>query len=472
MFVQFFLLTMSIYILAIGATGILLLLIYQYIIFPSLVSPLSKIPNAHFTAPFLPTWMSWKRRTGFETRSVFAAHQKYGPVVRLAPNELSVASLDGLRQIYVGGYEKHPWYLDEFANFGVPNLVSIKERKQHSVQKRMISNVYSKSYLHSSWDLDALSRALLFNRLLPLFDSATRNETPVEVLEFFQAVSMDFTSAYLFGLANATDFIRDVKARRHYIRMYQTKAQHLPGAEIATGYIESHCLTMCKAADLFCQTSEKTLNHAPATSPVVYSQLSSQRSKISPSTDPSSPDNLTVASEMLDHLLAGRETSSITMTYLMHELSRRPTIQASLRSELLTLSPSILCSNSASALPHPQTIDSLPLLNAILYETLRLYAANPAPQPRLTPPGGATIEGYANIPAGVRISTAAYCLHRNTEVFPDPDAWKPERWLQGDLKKGGGTEEMRRWFWAFGSGGRMCIGSHFALQGKPLCLKC
>ena len=455
---------MSFHIWAIGVIVLLFLVIYHYIINPSFVSPLSKIPNAHFTAPFLPTWMWWKRRTGFETRSVFAAHQRHGPIVRLAPKELSVASLDGLRQIYVGGYERHPWYFEEFANFGKPNLVSMQQHKPHSEQKRMISHVYSKSYLQNSEDLKILSHVLLFERLHPLLDSAVQSDTPVEVLELFQAVNMDFMSAYLFGITNSTDFMRDVKARKHYLRMYQTKLLRLPGADMATKYIESQCLFMCNAAEQCSMTPEKTSTSTSFTNPVVYNQLSSQISKLS-STDSTKSKAVLVGSEMLDHLVAGRETSAITLIYLMHELSRRPALQSALRSELLALSPPLLYSNNAPVLPHPRAIDGLPLLNAILYETLRLHAASPAPQPRITPAGGATIEGYADIPAGVRISTAAYCLHRNPEAFPDPDAWKPERWLQGDQKKGGGTEEMRRWFWAFGSGGRMCIGNNFALQG-------
>ena len=45
----------------------------------------------------------------------------------------------------------------------------------------------------------------------------------------------------------------------------------------------------------------------------------------------------------------------------------------------------------------------------------------------------------------------------------------PERWDCGDGdKEGKKREEMNRWFWAFGSGGRMCLGSHFVLHGMSL----
>ena len=46
-------------------------------------------------------------------------------------------------------------------------------------------------------------------------------------------------------------------------------------------------------------------------------------------------------------------------------------------------------------------------------------------------------------------------------MFPEPEKWLPERWDAEGEKR----EEMKRWFWAFSSGGRMCLGNHFALQG-------
>lgn len=76
------------------------------------------------------------------------------------------------------------------------------------------------------------------------------------------------------------------------------------------------------------------------------------------------------------------------------------------------------------------------------------------------------------LPPGVRVSAQAYSLHRNEDVFPDAERWDPERWLI-DARKDPKQEqdrlkEMMRWFWAFGSGGRMCFGNHFALLGSSL----
>lgn len=118
-----------------------------------------------------------------------------------------------------------------------------------------------------------------------------------------------------------------------------------------------------------------------------------------------------------------------------------------------------------------KALDDLPFLNACILETLRTNAPIPGPQPRtpLTPShinlGNRTIV----IPPGTRVSAQAYSLHRNPDVFPNPECWIPERWLvdkNADIvEEEERLKEMHRWFWAFGSGGRMCFGSNFALLG-------
>ena len=101
----------------------------------------------------------------------------------------------------------------------------------------------------------------------------------------------------------------------------------------------------------------------------------------------------------------------------------------------------------ALQLPSVASIDRLPLLNAVLYETLRLHAAAPNRQPRVVPPGGLVLHGYY-IPPGTTVSSNAYTLHRSDEGFANPVEWLPQRWLSDD------SSTLRRWFWAFGSGGR------------------
>ena len=77
--------------------------VYHYFIYPVFLSPLSKIPNAHWSAPVSRLWILSKRSVEQETPTVHVAHQRLGPIIRLAPNEVSVNSVEGgIRTIYAG----------------------------------------------------------------------------------------------------------------------------------------------------------------------------------------------------------------------------------------------------------------------------------------------------------------------------------------------------------------------------------
>ena len=203
--------------------------------------------------------------------------------------------------------------------------------------------------------------------------------------------------------------------------------------------------------------------------PVVYKQLKQSMAKQLSHGKERDPDTLKqlridIACELYDQLTAGHETSAVALIYLFWEMSKRPDLQTELGEELLTLNPPIVYAageaenGESEKTPSPKSIDSLPLLDAIVTETLRLHAPIPGIQPRATPSPACTLAGYPGIPPGIRVYAQAYSLHRNPEVYPDPLSWQPKRWFNAN-------EEMNRWFWAFGSGGRMCVGSNLALQG-------
>jgi unspecific monooxygenase len=386
-------------------------------------------------------------------------------------------------------------------------MFSMIERKPHAGRKRMFSNIYSKSALQSSQVIRDLSREIVIERLLPIIETAAVQGGFLNVLEYNSAVYMDFISAFIFGLQNSANFLLDSEARESWLRRrkiakgsgfwsmnfpllttFLTKLGiHLepPKVDCALDEIEHLCLEMLQKVEASSEVrpkgSQKDQKDDIWTKPVIYdqllSQLNSSDNKTPPPPLPKSQLRLAVASELMDHILAGTETSSWTLAYLMHELSQRPDLQSSLRKEMLSLSPPILYPSSIltqksslypdSELPSPRSIDSLPLLDAILLETLRLRPSVPGSQPRITPPieprSPISICGYNNIPAGIRVSAQAYSLHRNEEVFQEPEMWRPERWLEATQDE---RDEMARWFWAFGSGGRMCIGNNLAVIGE------
>ncbi|KAI9781907.1 MAG: hypothetical protein M1835_004163, partial [Candelina submexicana] len=355
--------------------------------------------------------------------------------------------------------------------------------KAHSTRKRMLSNVYSKSHIHASPHVAALAQTVLHDRLLPLISRSASARTPLDVYSVVNATAMDFITAYLFGLPNSTNSFKEEANRDEWIRLYQSRRPYmfwvgeLPNlqrflatigvrvvpswVDAANRDIEAFCMNMCNAADKTVERDRQSGEDAlDGEEPVVYKQLKQamdkENSKAEGPRKTSDPDRqrMEIASEMLDHL-------GTTLTYLFWELSRNPAIQHELRHELQSLSPPLTFPTPKPNLPPPKILDSLPFLQACIMETLRLHPALPGGQPRITPPN-ATIGPYTNLPANVRVSAQAYSLHRNTEVFPEPEEWRPRRWLDED------AGEKHRWFWAFGSGGRMCVGSNFAMYEMKL----
>jgi len=464
------------------------LAIYRYIVYPAFLSPLSKIPNAHSSAPFSQAWILWYRSREEETPIVHAAHQKLGPIVRLSPNNISVNSVEGgIRTIYAGGYEKGGWYSNVFCNYGIMPAFAMSDHGPHSKRRRLLSNVYAKSTLQTSQSMTAISKILLDERLVPRLEEMSRKSEPSEFYYLFAAIAMDFVSAYIFGLENSANlvqrpdlhkkFFRDYKARQRF----QFWPQELPKFTAFLGNIGVKWLVVPKWVDKanadieawimsMCDGAEATLNEAardhekarPENYPTVYAQLRNGLLKENVKSDLDLPteqlvqqQRFTIASEMLDHTLAGFDTSSITLTFFAWELSRPENRQwqDKLREELASLNDK----HDAKA------VDALPILHATLMETLRLHAAIPGNQPRITPAAatlGAPGHEISDLPPGVRVQAQAWSLHRDPSVFPQPEDWRPDRWLDATEAQ---HKEMTRWFWAFGSGGRMCVGSNLAM---------
>ena len=93
--------------------------VYKYFIYPVFLSPLSEIPNANPTSSFSPLWILSKRYKNKENDAIHNAHVKHGDIVRLGPNEVSIACVDdGIRTVYSGGLEKWAWYQNQFENYG------------------------------------------------------------------------------------------------------------------------------------------------------------------------------------------------------------------------------------------------------------------------------------------------------------------------------------------------------------------
>jgi len=144
--------------------------------------------------------------------------------------------------------------------------------------------------------------------------------------------------------------------------------------------------------------------------------------------------------ELLTLLVAGHETTATSLAWAVERLSRHPEKLDRLRAEV--------------------EAGSEDYLTATIQETLRLRPVISIVIRRLTEP--VELGGY-ELPAGVSVVPSVYLVHRNPEIYPDPGAFKPERFLE--------TPPGTYTWIPFGGGVRRCLGASFAQFEMAVVLK-
>lgn len=161
-----------------------------------------------------------------------------------------------------------------------------------------------------------------------------------------------------------------------------------------------------------------------------------------------------VRDEVMTLLLAGHETTANALTWTWYELGRNPGVLKRIEQELAE----VVGDRTITVDDLPE----LPYLAATIDEAMRLHP--PAYMTGREVLRDITIGGHA-IPAKSTLLIYIRGIHRRSDYFPSPLAFKPERMLP-DAKKA----RPRHHYLPFGAGPRVCIGSHFALMEGALCL--
>jgi cytochrome P450 len=151
---------------------------------------------------------------------------------------------------------------------------------------------------------------------------------------------------------------------------------------------------------------------------------------------------------------AGSDTSATAMTNAIYLLIKNPRVMAKLREEL-----DPVLDRNADQVPTFAQVQSLKYLRACLDEAMRDRPPVGLGLPRqVMRPEGATIAGQ-HIKAGVTISVPTWTIHHDPELFPEPFAYRPERWLGEDLRQ---DKENLKYAVPFSMGSRACIGRNLA----------
>lgn len=158
--------------------------------------------------------------------------------------------------------------------------------------------------------------------------------------------------------------------------------------------------------------------------------------------------------------MVSHETTSSTFAWVTYLLAAHPEVQARLREEIRAFIPFGASTNPDIDLA--TILETLPLLNGVCNETLRIYPT--VPVTTRVSVEETTILGY-KVPKGTRLLMPAWAINRSPELWgPDADKFVPDRWIDQKTGKpnnsGGVTSNYS--IMTFLHGPRSCIGQGFA----------
>ncbi|KAF5387696.1 hypothetical protein D9615_000007 [Tricholomella constricta] len=168
-------------------------------------------------------------------------------------------------------------------------------------------------------------------------------------------------------------------------------------------------------------------------------------------------DPIVLRDETLNILLAGRDTTTNSISYAIYMLARHPRVLSRLRDEILS-------KIGSSRRPTYDDMKDMKYLRAVINETLRLYPAVPfnvrtTKKPTLWPSKIGGKPFY--IPANCKTPYSVFLMHRRTDLWgPDANEFDPDRFIDDRLRKYLTPNPFI--FLPFNAGPRICLGQQFA----------
>jgi cytochrome P450 len=400
--------------------------------------PLAHIPGP-FKAKLSSYWLYRISYHGIEASEIHKLHQKHGPVVRIAPNEVDISDGSAINAIYTksGGFLKSPCYVN-FDIDGFHTLFSALDPSHRAVRSKAVVSMFSPSNIRDGKDRIQSSVQRMVDRIQK--EKEASKGTPVNLLNLTRSLAIDAVTSYLFDRSyngtsevklSADKFVDTFVAVGRFfylptwlfslLGMYQSRME-----EFKPEYYHS-----ISSVDKFASTTVDQARKKDDKDGQTY-QARLLAAGIS--------REETIA-QCKDLMFAGTDSTGMNLATIMRYLALQPTTYSKLREEI-----------TQNAGADPQT---LPYLSGVIKEGLRLSMANPARLPRIVPPTGLRVPGLPPIPAGAAVGISAFSMHLNEKVFEDAHAFQPERWSSP-------SEEMTRDFFAWGAGPRQCIARNLA----------
>ncbi|TDH74122.1 uncharacterized protein CCR75_002943 [Bremia lactucae] len=159
---------------------------------------------------------------------------------------------------------------------------------------------------------------------------------------------------------------------------------------------------------------------------------------------------------MMNFFLAGKETTSFSLAWIIVNLNRYPRVLAKLRTQIRENLPELM--TGKLQVPTIDDLNKIPYIEAVLKESLRLCMTGVHRTPRRS----TTLREGTFVPFGTHVVMSVYAAARMSSVWGDDAAeYNPDRWIDAESGK---MKQMNSFqFITFGGGPHQCVGMRFAM---------
>ncbi|KAI8144332.1 cytochrome P450 [Fennellomyces sp. T-0311] len=431
-------------------------------LYDAFLGPLSGIPGP-FKHKFygLRYTLDIEDPPGSSYEKILALQDKYGEVVRTAPNSIVISNKNMLRQIlYKDDIPKGPAY-KRLQMQGGGTLFSTTDKGFHKQRRRVVSPAFSIKYLNSLEPYMQTTTESFVKRIDNDISETKRADGygQVDVWILLQYLALDIIGETAFGQT-----FHMLEDNDHIVPKTITRNMET-AAYLVTHPITGTLKTLFSIGDIVQVNAElkkfmtkiimERLEGGEKTRRNDILQILIDTQHANDAEDQLTAD--AIAQETILFLIAGSETTSNTTGFAIIELLKHPKVLATLRHEI----DSIEMEEGQKLFKHEQ-LKHLPYLNAVINETLRIDSIAVGGLERTTDKD-MVFGGRLFVPRGTIVHCNIYHAQVNPAYWPEARKFIPERWLEGsDIPAD--TDA----FFPFSVGSRNCIGKGFAQQEMRL----
>ncbi|CAE6488467.1 unnamed protein product [Rhizoctonia solani] len=480
-----------------AAAGVLLT---AYYVVPYLLGPHDY--RRRFSGPWLASlsgsWLARSASSGRHYQNILQLHEKYGKFVRVGPNHISISDPDALEEVYghSSGLLKSEFY-DAFARSARDrNLFDVRDKTMHTIKRKRIANIYSAQNV-TAFEPRVRVHIQKFCNQLDMRCAAAVENTPgfnwtaqdgravLDSCSQFSYLAFDLISDLALGvpfgmveaqkdsvpdllaLSSETNFrdiapvriMADVATNAMTLGSYGTWIQNLlfwAPWSLSTRMTTVNLIKIIQTT-LDARTKVEK-DRAEANKQVV--DLLDKLFEVK-NADGSPLASLEIEAEATITLTAGSDTTSNSLSAMSYYVASNPNVKKKLQQELDLIEVDSAGANGLEdqlnrIIPSFEQVKNLPYLTACVKETLRLYSTVGSGLPRVVPEGKTVTFAGQTFNAGSVVSVPSYCTNKSSVWGPDPDTYRPERWLEE------GASSLNKYFAAFSTGPRGCIGRNLA----------